>query len=58
MAVETLQDAEQLAEHLIKNNMVLKNIGANPFVQSTVLLYTELRRLKNGSSPENNGDHR
>lgn len=57
MTVETLQDAMLLAEHVSKKG-TQKLIGSNPFVQSMVLLYNEVRRLKNGSSPANNGADR
>lgn len=57
MTVETLQDAEMLAEHVNKQG-TQKLIGSNPFVQAMVLLYNEIRRIRNGSATESNGDHR
>ena len=57
MTVETLRDAEMLAEHVSKEG-TQKLIGMNPFVQAMVLLYNEIRRLRNGSSPEDHGNDR
>jgi hypothetical protein len=58
MTVENLSDAELLAEHLLKYPKVLETMGANPFVQASLLLYNEIRRLRDGSKTESNGGNR
>lgn len=57
MTVENLHDAELLAEHVSKEG-TQKLIGLNPFVQAMVLLYNEVRRLRDGVTPKSNGDDR